>query len=188
MDKKLTFGQRVKEAFRKFLVALKRKPNIIPLVVFVAAFLFYSLNLANISDTTAKIQGAGMGLVGFITMLFSMLSMVCYMNAFPHRKPVVWPMLILHIVMDGILIFCDFYYRDRIIAALTRAESPIEITPATAYIAKAYNMLNTHMIILVVGIVLLALLPLYSKLIRSIKTSIEVEGSGNLGEIDISAE
>ena len=32
MDKKLTFGQRVKEAFRKFLVALKRKPNIIPLV------------------------------------------------------------------------------------------------------------------------------------------------------------
>ena len=184
MDKKLTFGQRVKEAFRKFLVALKRKPNIIPLVVFVAAFLFYSLNLANISDTTAKIQGAGMGLVGFITMLFSMLSMVCYMNAFPHRKPV----LILHIVMDGILIFCDFYYRDRIIAALTRAESPIEITPATAYIAKAYNMLNTHMIILVVGIVLLALLPLYSKLIRSIKTSIEVEGSGNLGEIDISAE
>lgn len=188
MEKKLSFGDRLKEMWRKFLVALKRNTSIIPLLVFVFAFLFYSLNLTHISDTTAKIQGPMMGLMGFITMLFSMLSMVCYMNSFPRRKPVVIPMLVLHIIMDVALFVCDTVYMDRIYNALNRADNPIEITVSTAYIAQAYNMLSTHRIILIVGVVLLALLPVYSKLIRKIKTSIEVEGSGNLGEIDISAE
>lgn len=188
MDKKPGFGARVKEACRKLLVSLKRNTSIIPLIVFVVAFLFYSLNLTNISDTTAKIQGSMMGLMGFITMLFSMLSMVCYMNSFPHRKPVNVPMLVLHLIMDCAIFLCDTVYLNRIATAITRAENPIEITVSTAYIARAYNMLGTHRILLIVGVVLLALLPLYSKLIRSIKTSIEVEGSGDLGEIDISAE
>ena len=60
----------LKESFRKLLVSLKRRPHIIPLLVFALAFLVYSLNLMNISDTTAKIQGKGMGLCGFATMLY----------------------------------------------------------------------------------------------------------------------
>ena len=89
----------LKESFRKLLVSLKRRPHMIPLLVFALAFLVYSLNLMNISDTTAKIQGKGMGLCGFATMLFSLLSLLCFLNAFPHRKKVNVPMLVLAFLM-----------------------------------------------------------------------------------------
>ena len=50
------------EFFRKILVSLKRRPQMIPFLVLIISFLVYSLNLTHISDTTAKIQGVGMGL------------------------------------------------------------------------------------------------------------------------------
>ena len=89
----------MKEKFRKFLVALKRKPHMIPLMVLVIAFLVYSLRLTVISNTTAKIQGPGMGLCGFIIMLFSMLGLVSFGRTFPHRKPVNKFMLALTFVL-----------------------------------------------------------------------------------------
>lgn len=82
----------------------------IPLVVLIIAFLQYSLNLTHISDTTAKIQGAGMGLCGFCTMLFSMLSLMCFLNAFPRRKKPVIPMIALMVLMFGLIFFCDWRY------------------------------------------------------------------------------
>ena len=78
----------LKEWFRKKVVAIKRNPQRIGLIAFVITFLYYALNLTYISNTTAKIQGPGMGLFGFVTMLFSILSLVTYLNAFPHRKKV----------------------------------------------------------------------------------------------------
>jgi hypothetical protein len=116
----------LKESFRKLLVSLKRRPHMIPLLVFALAFLVYSLNLMNISDTTAKIQGKGMGLCGFATMLFSMLSLVCFLNAFPYRKKTNIPMLILMLVMVGLVIYCDIYYGGAITRATTRAENRID--------------------------------------------------------------
>ncbi|MBR0313146.1 MAG: hypothetical protein IJQ98_12225, partial [Oscillospiraceae bacterium] len=95
------------EFLRKLFVSLKRSPSVIALIVLVIAFLQYSLNLTHISDTTAKIQGSGMGLCGFATMLFSMLSLVCFLNAFPRRKKPVVPMLVLMFCMFAIIIFCD---------------------------------------------------------------------------------
>ena len=181
-------GAGLKEAWRKFLVAIKRRPQMIPLTVLVVAFLVYSLNLMHISDTTAKIQGSGMGLSGFCTMLFSMLSMVCFMNAFPYRKKVNKPMLILMFMMLGVVIFADVYYLGRIDAALTRAANPITITASTLYIAYAQWYIRMHIIILAVAIVLIVLLPVYSKLIRKIKTSVEVTDNGAMGEIELSGD
>ena len=178
----------IREFFRKLLVGLKRRPQIIPLLVFVAAFLYYSLNLSNVSDTTAKVQGQGMGLCGFATMLFSILSFVCFLNAFPKRKKANIPMVVLMFVMFGIIIFCDIYYSNLIYTALTRAENPIILDLGTLYIAYAYNMLNTHIVILAAGVVLIVLLPVYSKLLRKINTNINVEDNGSLAEIDISGE
>jgi len=183
---KFTAG--VKEFFRKLLVSLKRRPQIIPMLVFVLAFLIYSLNLMNISDTTAKIQGKGMGLCGFATMLFSLLSLLCFLNAFPHRKKVNVPMLALMFAMVGLILFCDTFYLNAIAIALTRADNPIQITKNTLYIAKANNMLNDHIIVLIVGVVLTALLPVYGKLLKKINTSVQVEDNGKLGAIDISGE
>lgn len=176
------------EFLRKFLVALKRQPSMIPLVVLIVAFLQYSLNLTHISDTTAKIQGAGMGLCGFCTMLFSMLSLMCFLNAFPRRKKPVIPMLALMVLMFGLIFFCDWRYASLIREALTRADNPIVLDSGTIYIARAWNVLQDHMALLVAGFVITALLPVYARLLRKIDTSIQVEDYGKLEEIDASGE
>ena len=177
-----------KEFRRKRLVALKRKPQTIALAVLAIGFLYYSLNLTQISNTTARIQGPGMGLAGFATMLFSILSLVCFLNAFPHRKKVNIPMLVLMLLMVGVVIYCDFYYSGRITAAVTRAENPIDPTGSNAFISRASTVLTVHSVILAISLVLVALLPVYSKLLRQINTNIEVEGNSDMGTIDISGE
>lgn len=177
-----------KERWRKFLVAIKRRPQMIPLAVLVAAFVFYSLNLMHISDTTARIQGPGMGLAGFATMLFSMLSFMCFLNAFPYRKKPNIPMVVLMFAMLGIVIFADAYYINAVLTAVTRAENPIVVTDSTIYIMYAEWYLRIHIGILAAAIVLTALLPVYSKWLRRIKTSIDVGDNGAMEAIDISGE
>lgn len=178
----------MKESIRKMIVSLKRKPQTIPLLVLGVAFLWYSLNLTQISNTTAKIQLSGMGLSGFCTMLFSLLSFVCFLNAYPHRKKTNIPMLILMFLMLGILVFCDTYYAARITQALTRADHPIVVDQNTAYIPKAYNVLMVHRVIVVIGAVLTALTPVLRKLLRRIDTSLPVEETVEMEELYLSDE
>ena len=170
---------------RKFIIMLKRNPSVIPLAMMFVSFLVFSLNLTDMSDTTAKIQGKGMGLSQFCIMLFSLLSMVCLLNAFPRRKKANIPMVVLMFVMFGIIIFCDVHYRNVVLAALNRAESPIQIGETTKYIAEAFNMLLTHMILVSVTAALVVLMPVYSKLLKMIKTSVDVEGNDNMSQIEI---
>ena len=178
----------MKEFIRKTIVSLKRKPQTIPLLVLAAAFLVYSLNLTHISDTTAKIQLAGMGLSGFCTMLFSLLSFVCFINAYPHRKKTNLPMLALMFLMLGILIFCDTYYAGRITQAITRADHPIVVDANTIYISKAYDMLMVHRVIVAVGALLTLMVPVLRKLLRRIDTSLPVEESVEMEAITLSEE
>jgi len=186
MEKKQSRG--LKEVWRKFLVALKRRPQLIPMTALIVAFLFYSLNLMHISDTTARIQGPGMGLAGFATMLFSMLSFMCFLNAFPYRKKPNVPMLVLMFILLGIVIAADAYYINMILAAVTRADNPIVITTNTIYIKRAYDYLQIHIGMLAVAVALILLLPVYSKLLKKVKTSIDVGDNGQLEAIDISGE
>ena len=178
----------LKEMVRKFIVALKRRPQMIPLVTFVIAFLVYSLNLSQVSDTTAKLQSSGMGLAGFAVMLFSMLSMVSFMNAFPYRKPVHKPMLIIMFVMNAIIIAADVFYLNTINAVQGNPETAVKITLETAYIEYARYYLTVHIVILAIAIVLTVLLPVYSKLLRKINTNIQVEGNAEMGEIDLAGD
>ena len=181
-------GGALKEMRRKFLVSIKRRPQMIPLAVLVIAFLFYSLNMSYISNTTARIQGAGMGLAGFTTMLFSMLSFMCFLNAFPYRKKANIPMVVLMFVMFAIILFADNYYVGAIVKAMTRENNPIVVDLSTKYIDYARSYLRIHMGILAVAMVLIALLPVYSKLLRKINTSVDIGDNGQLGAIDISSE
>jgi len=178
----------MKEFIRKTIVSLKRKPQTIPLLVLAAAFLVYSLNLTHISDTTAKIQLAGMGLSGFCTMLFSLLSFVCFINAYPHRKKTNIPMLVLMFLMLGILIFCDTYYAGRIMQAITRADHPIVVDANTIYISKAYDMLMVHRVIVAAGALLTLMVPMLRKLLRRIDTSLPAEESVEMEAITLSDE
>lgn len=177
-----------KEHIRKLVVKIKRNPQKIGFLAFVLTFIYYSLNLTCISNTTAKIQGPGMGLCGFCTMLFSILSLVCYMNSFPHRKKPNVPMIVLMGVMVGIVIYCDIHYRALIFNAVSREVNPIKVTTSTAYIAKAYSMLNNHVIFLGISCALTALMPVYGKLLKKINTSIDVDGYSNMQTIDIDEE
>ena len=146
------------------------------------------MKLMYISDTTARIQGTGMGLAGFITMLFSMLSFMCFLNAFPYRKKPNVPMMVLMFALIAIVIFADAYYINTIWAAITRADNPIQVTADTSYIAFAEYYLRIHIGILAAGVVLTLLLPVYSKWLRKIKTSIDVGDNGDMAAIDISGE
>lgn len=175
------------ERLRKFVVSLKRKPQTIAMVALVISFLVYSLNLTSISNTTAKIQGTGMGFTGFCTMLFSILSFVCFLNAFPHRKKVNVPMLVLMFAMFAIVVYCDGYYLGAIARAVTRAESPISPVDFP-YVAKAQSTLHVHRILVGITTLLVITMPLYRKALRKIKTSVEVEDNGKLDAIDISEE
>ncbi len=174
-----------KDFIRKQLVVLKRNPQFIPLAMLLVSFILYSFNLTNMSNTTAKIQGAGMGLCQFCMMLFSLLSMVCMLNAFPRRKKPNIPMIVIMFVMFAVIIYCDIHYTNGIMAALTRAESPIVLDVNTIYIANAYNMLGTFIVMIIITAVLVVTLPLYSKLLKKINTSVEVEDNGAMGEIEI---
>lgn len=181
-------GAAIREFLRKRLVTLKRNPSIIPLIMLAATFILYSFNLTLMSDTTAKIQGAGMGLSQFCIMLFSILSMVCLLNAFPRRKKPNLFMLAVMFVMFAIIIYCDTHYTGKILAALNRPESPIVLDQKTVYIAKAFNMLNTHRILMIVNTVLVATVPLYGKLLKKINTSVTVEENQDMGAIELDKE
>ena len=172
-----------KEFARKRIVSLKRKPQTIALVVLAIAFIYYSLNLTSISNTTARANRAGMGLCEFATMLFSMLSLVCFLNAFPNRKKANVPMLALMFAMLALIVYCDVTYSGQV--ARYVAEHVDENLP---YILKAQKMLKWHIVILAVGAALVALLPVYKPWIKRINTSIEVEDNGGMDAIDISGE
>lgn len=171
------------ELLRKFIVALKRRPQYIPLVVFIVAFVVYSFNLTDISNTTALLSGPNMGLAAFAIMLFSMLSLLCCNNAFPYRKPVHKPMLILMFIMQAIILFADWYYLQRI----TVDGAGIDWNQNT-FIYYAQYYLTVHMVIIAVGVVLTVLLPVYSKLLRKINTNIEVEDNADMGAIDLAGD
>lgn len=178
----------MKEKCRKFLVSLKRKPHMIPLVVLVIAFLVYSLRLTVISNTTARIQGSGMGLCGFITMLFSMLGLVSFGRSFPHRKPVNKLMLILTFVLFAAVIFADTKYIAAVNYAITREVDPIEVKEATSYITESVSMLRTHIAVLGIGLGLTALLPVYAPMIKRINTNIAVEENQQMGALELDTE
>lgn len=184
-------GRGFKEFIRKFLVSLKRKPQNIALFVLLVGFVFFSLNLTSISDTTALINTDNMGQCEFAMMLFSILSFVVFLRTFPKRQKVKIPMLILTFLFLGIVVFADVVYLSRISDALTREENRIIINYETGqnlFIANAWSTLTTFLIFMAVVVVLLAALPLYSKLLRKINTSIDVEGNTNMTTVDISEE
>ena len=182
-----TLSSKLKEAVRRIFVFLKKKPDIIPILALTVSFLIYSLNLTSVSNTTAKIYGAHMGLCSFVTMLFMILSFVCMLGAYPKRQKPKWIMIALATVMYLAVIGADILYYIRIETALTRAENPIKLTESTMYIWEAQNLMVTHIISLVAVIACMYLEPVFAKLFKKINTSVEIE-SNDVAEIELSEE
>lgn len=176
---------KLRESVRKGIVGLKRSPQTIPLVMLLVTFIVYSFNLTKMSDTTALVQGKNMGLCQFVMMLFTLLSMVCMLNAFPKRKKPNYAMVILMFAMFAACFGSAILYQQGILAAITREASPID-TVKNTFVPAAFNMLNTYMVLLGVTAGLVVLMPVYSKLLRKIKTSVAVEDNGDMDAIEIS--
>lgn len=183
--KKPGIGAWIKEKIRKGLVALKKNPQVVPLLALTVSFIIFSFNLTDISDTTAKIYGPHMGLCAFVSMLLSILSYVCMFSAFPKRQKPNMIMIGLLFAMYIIIIIADIAYYNSINNALTRPENPIQITEATLYIARAKSVMVSHIISVVITMACVALEPVFAKLFRKIKTSIDVEDNGDISAIDI---
>ncbi len=183
-----TFVAWLKESVRKFFVALKKNPQVIPLLALCISFIQYSLNLTYISNSTAKIQGSNMGLSAFVAMLFMLLSFVCMLGAYPKRMKPKYAMIALMIVLYAGVIVAHVNYINCIDYALTRENSPIVITQETAYITSAMSTVKTNIVLVAATAVFAVLEPVFAKLLKKINTSIDVEENGDIGEIDIAEE
>ena len=191
MEKKNIFSKikgSLKESVRKFLVMLKRNPQYIPLVMLLAAFIVLSFNLTNISNTTATMNKSGMGLCAFISMLFSILSMVCMLNAFPKRSKPNWPIIIVMLVLFAVMIAVDVIYCIKIYNGVYVDADAIKITSKNYFIVDAQTAVIVHIIFLALTTVCVLLEPWFAKLLKKINTSVEVDDNGEIGVIDISEE
>lgn len=169
---------------RRFLITLKKNPQFIPLGMLLISFLIYSLNLTDVSDTTATLQGKGMGLCEFLTMLFSILSMIAVLNAFPKRKKPNYALVVLIVVISIVIIVADFIYVTKVSNTLFSGEYNKKYYDA--YITT-YNMLYIHMVLMAITAVTVVLEPLFAKLLKKIKIKIELEET-NVANIDLAEE
>ncbi len=181
-------GRGFKEFVRKLVVSLKRSPSIIPILASVVSFVFYSLNLASISNTTCKINTSNMGQCEFATMLLSVLSVVVLLRSYPKREKPKFVMIGLFFLMAAAQVFCDVIYVVRINGAINSTTSSFDTSGTDSYILKAQSVMSAHIIILIVCIALVALLPVYGKLLKKINTSIDVEGNEDMAAIDLTSD
>lgn len=175
---------RLKEAKRRFLVGLKRKPQNIPLLAVIVSFIWYSFNLTDITFATTRLQGNNMGLTGFAIMLFSTLAIVCCMNAYPYRKPVNKGMLVLLFIMINIILFCDIHY----LLSIADKRFMYSTMEGADKITQTKTVTIVHTILIIITNNLILTLPFYSKWIRKFNTSIEVAEVEEMEAIDISGE
>lgn len=171
---------------RKFLVTIKKNPNYIPFVMLLVSFFVYSLNLTSVSNTTATVQGKNMGLCEFAIMLFSILSMIAMLNAFPKRKKPNYPIVTLIIVLFAIIIFADFTYATKIYDAIVKLGDKIKPQQYEEYL-KVYNMMYTHIVLVAITAVTVILEPLFAKLLKKINTNINIEET-NVANIELADE
>ena len=173
----------LKESGRKALISLKKNPNYIPFAALIVSFLIFSLNLSYVSETTNTIALPGMGLCEFAIMLFSILSMVCVLNAYPKRQKPNYAMIVILLVFSGIIIFADVFYSMKITQRLNNSSSPVK---PDAYEIYVYTMqiLITHAISTAITAVCVVLEPLFAKLLKKIKTNVELEVT-SVGDIEL---
>lgn len=181
-----------KEFVRKFFVSLKRNPHFIAMFVMLVTYVFYSLNLTKISNATAYIYGDNMGQCEFVAMLLGILSLVTFLRAFPRREKPKLIMIGLTALLLAGTVFTEFVYASRITEIMNDHKRMYDeagnLRDAGKAAFAAQPVVNVHIILLIVSIALIVLLPIYSKALRMINTSIDVAGNENMATIDMASE
>lgn len=169
------FLAKVKEWFRKQIVTLKRKPQKISFFFYAISTVFFLIALFTFSQASTAVASAatGNGLIIFVDTLLSILVLVSFLNAFPNRKKVVIPMLVLVFVMSAAIIACDISVFVLIQNAINKAVNPYK-EPA---VKGCLPLFIIHIILMAISVALLALTPVIRKLLNKINTSVVVESS-----------
>ena len=183
----------VKEWFRKKVVALKRKPQNIALLVLAVTTIYFMLSLYKISQALYEVyeqEGVEttIGICVFVTTLLSLLVLVSFLNSFPKRKKPNIFFIVLVFLMIGAMIACDivFYVQTNDILALPALQAP-ESAATVAKVTLGQTYMLAHVGLLAFSAIMFALLPAYKILINKINTKVDLESSTeNMhGEIDI---
>ena len=117
------FKAGVKERFRKFIVKLKHKPHIIPLVILLITSIVYLCILNSLSYLVSKISGVdSAGICIFVNTLASILVLLVFLNAFPKRKKPNIVMIVITFVVMALIFALDlvFYFKDRLLCQSIR--------------------------------------------------------------------
>lgn len=181
----------VKEWFRKKVVALKVKPQIIPLIVLALTTVCFMLFLYKFSGSIAAsfndARTKATGICIFISTLLSLLVLVSFLNAFPKRKkPNIFFIVLVFAMLAGILA-CDIVY-------YVQMENCIEFngvgSSLSLKVEPGQPYMIAHIVLLCVSAVVFALLPVYGRLIKKINTSKKLESAAETmsGGIDIEEE
>lgn len=189
--KEKNFGAVLKEWFRKKIVALKQRPQNIPLFFMVVTTIFSMLSLYVVSQSVvgalqAK-EAPATGICIFINTLLSLLYLVSFLNAFPKRKkPNIFFIVLVYAMILGMASCLIGYYVqiENAIKAIHFSDSVVKTIKA----GQVYVLAN--IVLLGVSALVFALLPVYSKLIKKIDTSIRLESATEnmSGNIDITEE
>ena len=178
----------LKEWWRKRIVALKVKPQTIPLLVLLITSIVFMLSLFKYSvavyKTATETGVDGAGICIFVTTLLSLLVLVSFLNAFPKRKKPNIFFIVLVGVMVAAMVGTDIGYY------LIMDKCMVNHPATVANIQPAQPLVIVHIAMLGVFAIVFALLPAYAKLIRMINTSKKIESATeHMGEkIDIEEE
>nr|MCR5742090.1 hypothetical protein [Gammaproteobacteria bacterium] len=154
------------------------------LLFMVITLLVYNLNLTCMSNSVSLINTPGMGFILFVTTLFSMLSVISYLGAFPRHKPVKKFAIILAVAMLVASIGLDVVFHYFVRYATMVKEDAIAPTADTI---KAMSVCITHIVFLAITVILTVTMPLYKKLIQKIDTSVQTDEI-TIDKIDLSNE
>ena len=183
-------GAAIKEWFRKLAVKLKRNTKVIPQVYLVIIMFLWLIWLFTFSQTVSEISSAEwVGLLVFIITLLSILSVALFGSVFPKRKKTNYVMLGVLFAFLAIIIACCILYYIQAGAYIDAQKYDDAEQAARPYLYSSLTLSIATAVLNGVGIVLLATLPLYSKLIQKINTR-KVLDASQLSEdaIDTSEE
>lgn len=185
----------LKERFRKFLVTTKRKPQRLAFFPLLIATFLWMIGIVYFGQVTIYVDVPAMGLCVFINTMFSILTLLLFMNAFPKRgKQCNYIMLALTFVFIAVIITCDLVWYIKCepehISAYNEAVSKNDISALKKIEPglKAFPVMITHLVFVCIGAVLLATMPIYKKWLLKINTSKVIEENKLSEEIDTSAE
>ena len=177
-DAKEPFSKRLtanlKERWRKFLVTTKRKPQRLAFFPLIISTILWMFGVVYCGQATIYDNIPGMGLCIFVNTMFSILTLLLFMNTFPKRaKHMNYIMLALTFVFMAVMLTCDLVWYIKSYPVHMEAYKNASAT-ALASIKpglKAFPIVIVHIVFVAISAILLATLPLYKKLILKINTS-----------------